>query len=64
MMEKTDTGEAHDHIMAVAGFDDVVISDAAAGLRYIFNAAAESSFDVVTEGEEGVGAAMRASLPL
>lgn len=55
MMEETDTGEAHHHAVSVAGIDDAVIPDRTAGLGNVGHAAAMSSFDVVTEGEEAIG---------
>ena len=56
MVEKADAGEAHDHVVGVAGCDDVVVADGAAGLCDVFDAAAVCALDIVAEGEEGVGA--------
>ena len=56
MVEQANAGEAHDHVVAVAGLDDVVIPDTAAGLCDILHAAAECSLNVIAEGEERVGA--------
>ena len=42
--------------MGIAGCDDVVIADGAAGLCDVFDAAAVCALDIVAEGEEGVGA--------
>ena len=55
MVEQADPCKAHHHIVAVAGLNDIVISDTAAGLRDILHAAAERSLNVVSEGEECVG---------
>ena len=55
MVEQADSCEAHDHVVGVAGLDDVVIPDTSAGLCDILHAASESSLDVVSEGEERVG---------
>ena len=55
-MEQTDTGHGHGDPILVAGIDDVLVTDAAAGLGHVFHAAAMGPFDVVPKGEEGVGA--------
>ena len=54
VMEESDTGEAHDHIVCVTGGNDVVVADGAAGLCNIFHAGFKGTFNVVAEGEEGV----------
>ena len=56
MVEQSQAGEAHDHIVPVTGFDDRVVPDGAAGLGDVADAAAEGPLDIVGEGEEGVGA--------
>ena len=55
MVEQADAGKAHDHIMGIAGLDDIVVADGTAGLGDILDAAAESPLDVVPEGEECIG---------
>ena len=56
VMEESDAGEAHDHIVCVTGGNDVVVADGAAGLCNIFHAGFIGTFNVVAEGEEGVAA--------
>ena len=56
MVEKTHAGEAHYHAVIVAGFDDVIVSDRAAGFSDISYAALGCSFNVITEGEECIAA--------
>ena len=56
MMEQADTGEGHGDAIAVAGGDDMVVADAAAGLSHILHTRLVGAFDVITEGEEGVRA--------
>ena len=49
-------GEGHGDAVAIAGLDDVVVADGAAGLGDVGDAALLGALDVVAEGEEGVGA--------
>ena len=49
-------GKGHCHIVFVRRFDYMVITDGAAGFRYVLHAAAMGPFDVVAKGEEGVAA--------
>ena len=55
-MEQAHAGEGHDHVVQVAGLDDVVVADGAAGLGHVAHAGAVRALDVVAEGEEGIGA--------
>lgn len=54
VVEQSESGECHDHIVLVAGLDDIVVTDGAACFRYILNTALASSLDVVAEREESV----------
>lgn len=54
VMEESNAGEAHDHIVRVTGGNDVVITDGATGLCNVFHARFKGTFNVVAEGEEGV----------
>ena len=56
MVEQSDTGERHSHIVLVAGLNNVVVSDRTAGLSNILNAGTLCSLDIVAEREERVGA--------
>ena len=56
MVEQPDASECHGDAVLVAGHDDVVVADAAAGLCDELDAALVGPLDVVAEGEEGVGA--------
>ena len=56
MMEQAHTGEAHHHVVFVAGVNHVIVPDGAAGLGHILHAAAVGALDVVAKGEEGIGA--------
>ena len=56
MMKQPEPREVHGHAVLVGGFDDLVVTDGAAGLGDIFYTAFLCSFNVVAEGEEGVGA--------
>ena len=53
-MEKSHARKGHDHIVFIASFDNVVVSDGSAGLGNVGHAALMSALDVVTEGEESV----------
>ncbi len=47
-------GKTHDHVIFVAGGDDVVIPDRTAGLGHVADPGTVSPFDVVAKGEEGI----------
>ena len=53
-MEQAETGEGHDHVHVVAGFDDEVIADGAAGLCDVGDAGLVVTLNVVREREERV----------
>ncbi len=54
MMEQSDAGEAHYHIVLIGCFDHVIIPDGTAGLCYIFYSALMSSFNIISEREESI----------
>lgn len=54
-MEQADTGERHSHVVLVAALDDSVVTHRTAGFCHILHAALIGAFDIVAEGEEGVG---------
>ena len=54
-MEQTHTREGHGNAVFVAGLDDIVVANAAAGLCNVFHATLVGTLDVVAEGEEGIG---------
>ena len=56
VMEQSDSGKYHCHVVLVTAFDDRVIADGAAGLCNVFYAALMCAFDVIGEREECVGA--------
>ena len=56
MMEQPETGKRHGNAVFIAGFNNIVVTDAAACLSDIFNAAALCAFDIVAEREECVAA--------
>ena len=56
MVEEPHPGKRHHNTILVAGLDDVVIPDGAAGLGDVLHAGLVGPLHVVTEGEEGVGA--------
>ena len=56
VMEQSDPGKYHCHVVLVTAFDDRVIADRAAGLCNVFYAALMCAFDVIGEREECVGA--------
>ena len=55
-MEKTNSRKYHCHAVLVAGLDNVVVTDGAAGFGNVLHAASLGALDVVTEGEERVAA--------
>ena len=56
MMEQTNAGKAHYHTILVAGIDNIVITNRSTWLSDILNARLMGTLDVVTEGEECIGA--------
>ena len=55
MMEKSDVSEAHHHVVTVAGFNDIVVTDRTARLSYISYTRSMSSLNVVAKRKEGIG---------
>lgn len=55
-MEQAQVGHGHGYAVFVAGFNDVVVTDGAAGLGDVVYAATMGPFNVVAKGEEGVAA--------
>ena len=55
MMEKAKPVKRHDHVILVAGHNDVVVANRSARLGNVLHAAFVGSLDVVAKGEEGVG---------
>ena len=55
-MEQAQAGEGHSDAIFIAGFNNIVIADGATCLSNILHAAAMSTFDIVTKGEEGITA--------
>ena len=51
-MEKPDPREAHDHPVAIAGFDHLIVPDRAAGFCHVGDSAFFRPLDIVSEGEE------------
>ena len=56
MVEQANAGERHDKTVLVAAVNDNVVTNRAAGLDDIGNAAAPCALDVVVEREERVRA--------
>ena len=54
MVEETHTRKCHCNTVLVAGFNNIVVTDRAAGLCNKGYAASLCSVDVVAEGEEGI----------
>ncbi len=54
MMEQPDSRKAHDHVVQIAGLDDIVIPHRSAGFRHIAHAALKRPLDIVPEGEERI----------
>ena len=52
VVEKSDSRECHCDTVLVAGVDNIIVTDGAAGLCYVFYTASVRSFNVVTEWEE------------
>ena len=56
VVEEADVGESHSNAVAIAGLDDIVVPNGAAGLGDVGDAALMGALDVVPEGKKGVGA--------
>ena len=56
MMEQTDSGEAHHHSVLITRFDHMIVSNGAARLRYISDAASVGPFYIVSKREERIRA--------
>ena len=54
VMEQPYSGETHHDAVFVAGVDNIVVTDRAAGLRDEVDAALVGALNIVAEGEEGV----------
>ena len=54
MVEQAHAGEGHGNAVLIAGFDNMVVAHAAAGLCYVGHAALMRPLDIVAEGEESV----------
>ena len=52
MMEQSDAGKRHHHIIFITGFDDLIVSNGAAGLCHIQNPALVRPLNVVPEREK------------
>ena len=55
-MEQPQAAEGHGDAVLVAGINDLLVTDGAAGLHDGGHAGATGTLDVVAEGEESVGA--------
>jgi hypothetical protein len=53
-MEQPYPRKGHCHTIFIAGIDYIIVTDGAACLCYIFNAALVGTFDIVAEGEESI----------
>ncbi len=56
VMEQSDSGKYHRHVILITAFDDHIIADGAAGLCNVFYAALMCAFDVIGKREECVRA--------
>ena len=56
MMEQAKTRHSHSNIVFITRFDNIIITDRAACLGNVIDAAAVSSFYVIAKGEEGITA--------
>ena len=50
VMEQSDSGKYHRHVILITAFDDRIIADGAAGLCNVFYAALMCAFDVIGTG--------------
>ena len=55
-MEQSHACKCHCHAESVAGFNDIIVTNGAAGFCNIAYAALCRTFNIITEGEEGIGA--------
>ncbi len=55
-MEQPDAAERHGDAVLIAGVNDLLVADRAAGLDNGGHAGAAGTLDVVAKGEEGIGA--------
>lgn len=56
VMEQSDSGKYHRHVILITAFDDRIIADGAAGLCNVFYSALMCAFDVIGKREECVRA--------
>ena len=54
-MEQPDAAERHGNAVLIAGVNDLLVADRAAGLDNGGHAGAAGTLDVVAKGEEGIG---------
>ena len=54
MVEQSCSGKAHCHSVLVAGFDNLIVSHASAGLCHVGNTASLTALDIIAKGEECV----------
>ena len=54
MVEKTNVGESHGHIVLISGLDDNIILNGTTGLSNVLDTILGSTINVITEGEEGI----------
>ena len=56
MMEQSDVGKTHDHIVSVTGIDNIIITDGTAWLGDVSYTGLSGSFYVIAKWEEGIRA--------
>ena len=56
MVEKAYTSECHGDAVFVAGHDDMVVANRAAGLCDELHSTLVGTLDIIAEGEEGIAA--------
>ena len=56
MVEQAHPGKRHHHAIFIARLNHIVITDRAAGLRNIGNAAAMRTFNIIAKREERIAA--------
>ena len=54
VMEQTDTGKCHYHVVFITAFDHQIIADRSARLCNVFYTAAVCSFNVITKWEKRI----------
>ena len=52
MMEQTDSGKCHCHIVFVTGFDNIVITDGTTRLCHICHTTSMCTLDIIPKWEE------------